>query len=55
MIAQFGSEEDPMFRLIMTGATGAAVCVIVLGMAVHMIAKSTKQLRILRSEFLRIS
>lgn len=41
MLAQFG-EDDVRFRQIMTSATGAGVCVIVLGMAVFMIAKSTK-------------
>lgn len=41
MLAQFG-EDDVRFRQMMTSATGAGVCVIVLGMAVFMIAKSTK-------------
>lgn len=44
MLAQFG-EDDVMFRQIMTSATGAGVCVIVLGMAVFMIAKSTKVIK----------
>lgn len=44
MLAQFGG-EDAMFRQIMTSATGTGVCVIVLGMAVFMIAKSTKTLK----------
>lgn len=44
MLAQFG-EDDVMFRQIMTSASGAGVCVIVLGMAVFMIAKSTKVLK----------
>lgn len=44
MLAQFG-EDDVMFRQIMTSAAGAGVCVIVLGMAVFMIAKSTKVLK----------
>ena len=44
MLAQFGG-DDVTFRQIMTSATGAAVCVIVLGMAVFMIAKSTKILK----------
>ena len=44
MLAQFG-EDDVMFRLIMTSATGAGVCIIVLGMAVFMIVKSTKILK----------
>lgn len=44
MLAQFG-EDDVMFRQIMTSATGAGVCFIVLGMAVFMIAKSTKVIK----------
>lgn len=44
MLAQFG-EDDVMFRQIMTSATGAGVCAIVLGMAVFMIAKSTKVIK----------
>lgn len=40
MLAQFGGEDE--FKQIMTSATGTGVCVIVLGMAVFMIAKSTK-------------
>lgn len=40
MLAQFGG-DDAVFRRIMTSATGASICVIVLGMAVFMIAKST--------------
>lgn len=45
MLAQFGSEDDPLFRNIMTGATGGGVCVIVLGMALFMIAKASRQLK----------
>lgn len=45
MLAQFGREDDPHFRPIMTGAVGGGVCVIVLSMAVFMIVRSTKQLK----------
>lgn len=45
MLAQFGGEDNPLFRKIMTGATGGSVCVIVLGMAVFMIVKASKQLK----------
>lgn len=45
MLAQFGSEDDILFRKAMTGATGGGICVIVLGMAVYMIVKSTKEIR----------
>lgn len=48
MLAQFGGDNDPLFRKVMTGATGGGVCVIVLGMAVHMIVKSTQQLKGIR-------
>lgn len=45
MLAQFGSDDDPLFRKAMTAATGGAVCTIVIGIAVFMIIKSTKRLR----------
>lgn len=45
MLAQFGGEDDPLFRKVMTGATGGGVCVIVLGMALFMIVKASKQLK----------
>ena len=45
MLAQFGSENAPQFRQLMTGITGGCVCLIILAMAVFMIATSTKQLR----------
>ena len=44
MIAQFGG-DDSVFRQVMTSATGAGVCLIVLGMAVYMIIRSTKILK----------
>lgn len=45
MLSQFGRDNSPMFRKAMTGATGGGVCVIVLGMAVFMIAKSSRQIK----------
>lgn len=45
MLAQFGSEDDPLFRKVMTGATGGGVCAIILGMALFMIAKASRQLK----------
>ena len=45
MLTQFGAADDPVFRQIMTASTGAGVCMIVLGMAVFMIWRSTKQLK----------
>lgn len=45
MLMQFNNRENAEdFRQIMTGATGGAVCVIVVVMAVFMIVKSTRQL-----------
>lgn len=45
MLAQFGSDDDMLFRKTMTGATGGGVCVIVLGMALFMIVKASRQLK----------
>lgn len=50
MLTQFGAADDPMFRQIMTASTGAAISVIVLGMAVFMIVKSTIQMKYIRQE-----
>ena len=47
MLAQFGADQ-PEFRRIMTGASGGAVCVFVLGMAVYMIVRASRQLKKLR-------
>lgn len=46
MLAQFQEEDrSEEFRQIMTGTTGAAVCLIVLGMAFYMILRATDQLK----------
>ena len=45
MLSRFGGEDDPLFRKRMTGITGGAVCVTVLGMAVFMIVWSTKRIK----------
>lgn len=45
MLTQFGAADDAAFRQIMTASTGAGISLIVLGMAVFMIVRSTKQLR----------
>lgn len=44
MLAQFGG-DDETFRAIMTGATGGGVCTIVIGIAIFMIWKSTRQIK----------
>lgn len=50
MLTQFGAADDPMFRRIMTASTGAGISMIVLGMAVFMIVRSTKQMKQIRQE-----
>ena len=49
MLSQFG-EGDLLFRRLMTGATGAGVCSIVLATAVYMIAAATVRLNNLQQE-----
>lgn len=50
MLTQFGAASEPAFRQIMFGASGAGVSIIVLGMAVYMIVKTTKQLEKIKTE-----
>lgn len=45
MLAQFGGDDDPLFRKAMTAATGIAVCVTVVVMAIYMLWKSEKGLK----------
>lgn len=45
MLAQFNTEKGPVFRQIMTGATGGSVCLIVLAMSLYMILHSTKEIQ----------
>ncbi len=49
MLAQFGGNDDPMFRKVMTGATGGGVCTIVIFMAIYMIWRTNEKLK--RNEF----
>lgn len=44
MLARFGGDDDPMFRRVITGATGGAVCALVILMAVGLIVYATKGL-----------
>ena len=53
MLSQFGDGEQE-FRRIMLAASGGIVCAIVLTMAVYMIARSTKQLKKLKNNNLKI-
>ena len=50
MLTQFGAADDPVFRRIMTASTGAGISILVLGMAVFMIIRSTKQMKYIRQE-----
>ena len=45
MLAQFGSNDGEHFRAVMSGATGGGVCTIILGIAVYMIRRATKEIR----------
>ncbi|MGM9614221.1 MAG: hypothetical protein ACI3W7_01660 [Oscillospiraceae bacterium] len=48
MLAQFGEADGERFRLIMTGLTGCAVCLLVLAMAVIMLCRAAGQLKSLQ-------
>ncbi len=50
MLAQFGGDDDPMFRKAMTGAVGGGVCTLVIFMAAYMIYRANKELKKLRSD-----
>ena len=45
MLTAFGEQNDPLLRQIMTGATGAAVCILVLALAVSMIVHGTQEIK----------
>lgn len=45
MLATFGASDGEEFRLIMTGATGAGVTVLVLGMAIYMVVVANRRLK----------
>lgn len=50
LLAQFGDPADVIFQRRMTSATGAAVCAVVLLMAVGMIVRSARELRKIKQE-----
>lgn len=50
LLAQFGGDDDPLFRQVMTGATGGAVCTIVIGMGIYMICRANKNLKRIEKE-----
>lgn len=45
MLAQFSDASQTAFKKIMTECTGGVICVIVIGMAVYMMFRSTKEIR----------
>jgi hypothetical protein len=46
MLTAFSSEDNtPMFRTLMTGLTGVAVCLLIIAIAIYMIVKATKELK----------
>ncbi len=47
MLSAFGEQNDPVFRRTMTASTGAAVCIFVLTMAIYMIVRASKEIKIL--------
>lgn len=47
MISAFGEGDNAFFRQIMTALTGAAVCILVLVMAVYMICHATRQIHLI--------
>ena len=50
MLSQFGGDDDPLFCQTMTAATGGGVCTIVIGMAVYMILRASKNLKRIKKE-----
>ena len=52
MLAQFDNGSTA-FRQIMLGATGGAVCAIIVGMGSFMIIRSTRKMKRLREENLK--
>ena len=50
MLSQFGQERDPLFRRIMTTATGAGICAFILSMAAVMIIHATRRLKMLQAD-----
>ena len=50
MLTAFGEPGTESFRQIITAITGAAVCLLVLAMAIYMIIRSTKEINKLKKE-----
>lgn len=45
MLATFSTDDDEKFRLIMTGATGAGVTLLILGMAIYMVLVANRNIK----------
>ena len=50
MLSQFGSAESPEFRRIMIASTGAGVSIIIITMAIYMIIRTNKEIKLLRTQ-----
>lgn len=50
MLTAFGEPGNDSFRQTMTAITGAAVCLLVLALAIYMIVHSTKEINRLKKE-----
>ncbi len=50
MITAFGDGNDALFRRVITGVSGTAICISVLVMAIYMIVSSTKEIKILKGD-----
>lgn len=50
MLTAFGEPGTDSFRQLMTALTGAAVCLLILAMAIYMIIHSTKEIKKLKKE-----
>ncbi|MBQ8038613.1 MAG: hypothetical protein IJ274_01830 [Lachnospiraceae bacterium] len=50
MLTAFGAPGTDSFRQLMTALTGAAVCLLILAMAIYMIIHSTKKIKKLKKE-----
>lgn len=51
MLNAWGSGDSPLFRQIMTGATGTVVCALVHGLSTYMIVHATKEIKDMKKGF----
>ena len=52
MFAQFGADTSPETKQIMIMATGAGICIAVVGMAGYMIVQTSKEIRRSKKELI---